>query len=108
MKGIIDKKLQNVISLPAEERYNYFLRKVADFEEVWGLYDNGWALSGGKEMRIVPFWPEKEFADACANNEWARYKPQAIPLTDFMEKWLVGMEKDGSLLQYSIPPKTGE
>lgn len=27
-----------------DERYDYFIRKAADLEEIWGLNDNGWAL----------------------------------------------------------------
>lgn len=34
-----NSKIDNVINLTASERYDYFIRKVADFEEVWGLKD---------------------------------------------------------------------
>ncbi|WP_255462680.1 DUF2750 domain-containing protein [Galbibacter sp. BG1] len=92
----INKKISNIINLSAQERYDYFIRKIADFEEVWGLYDgDGWAMTmddGGR--KAMPFWPEKEFAKLCAQNEWENYKPKAIGLDDFIEKWLVGMYKD--------------
>jgi len=43
---------------------------------------------------IIPFWPEREFAEICAVDTWNDYLPKAIPLFDFKEKWLFGMRKD--------------
>jgi len=57
------KKIENILRMSEDERYNYFIRKVADFEELWGLNDDGWALLGDNDdNRIFPVWPEKEFA----------------------------------------------
>lgn len=90
-----NKKIQNIINLSKEERYNYFIRKVADFEQVWGLYNDGWALLGDDlNNQVFPFWPEKEFAELCANDQWSGYEPKSIDLDNFMEKWIPGMEKD--------------
>lgn len=50
-----NSKIDNVINLTASERYDYFIRKVADFEEVWGLKDaEGWALMGSEEQVLFP------------------------------------------------------
>jgi hypothetical protein len=95
MRGI-NEKLTNVINLPAPERYSYFIRKVADFEEVWGLYDNGWALLENDGNRVIAFWPELEFAELCAVETWKNYTPKKINLEEFLEKWLTGMKKDGT------------
>lgn len=35
------KEFEFVINLPANIRYEYFIKKVVDSEEVWGLYENG-------------------------------------------------------------------
>jgi len=91
----INKKIENVIKLPPEERYDYFLRKVADFEQVWGLYSEGWAiLKDGQGKKVMPFWPEEEFAQICAKDTWQGYAPKSIELYDFIEKWLTGMYDD--------------
>lgn len=96
MKAINKSKVNNVINSSAEERYSYFIRKVADFEEVWGLYNEGWAmLEDNKEQNIIPFWPEEAFAQLCAEGVWESYQPKPIELNNFIEKWLPGMEKDG-------------
>jgi Protein of unknown function (DUF2750) len=89
------KKLENVRSLAAPERYAYFVRKVADFEEVWGLFAGGWATATDADGRkVLPFWPEEPFAKSCADGPWSGYMPRAIALHDFMDKWLPGMQKD--------------
>jgi len=90
------KKIENVIGLPMEERYNYFIRKVAEFEEVWGLYhEDGWAVLSDKDNRtILPFWPEEDFALLCCFEQWKNYTPKLISLDDFINKWLKGMKND--------------
>ncbi len=35
--------MEAVLALPREERYAHFVKRVADTEQVWGLYNNGWA-----------------------------------------------------------------
>jgi hypothetical protein len=89
-------KIENVIMLSLEDRYSYFVQKVTDFEEVWGIYhDNGWAvMSDNNSNMVIPFWPEEEFALLCCTEQWEGYVPKAISLNDFMNKWLPGMEKD--------------
>lgn len=92
------KKLSAVAALDAEERYGYFVRKVADFGQVWGLFETGWATACDDAGRdAIPFWPEAEFAEACATGDWAQYRPKVIELHDFLEKWLPGMHRDGRL-----------
>ena len=94
--AVINKhKLLNLMSAGADERYRYFVQKAVDFEEVWGLYKDGWALVADSEQQhALAFWPEEAFAEACANGSWHGYVPRAITLSDFTDKWLPGMEKD--------------
>lgn len=78
------------------KRYEYFIKKVADFEEVWGLYNKGWATTTDSDGRIlIPFWPRKEFAEACALHEWQSYVATSIELEEFINEWLPGMREDG-------------
>ena len=89
-------KIENIRLLSGEDKYDYFIRKVADFEEVWSLYDNGWALLGdGNGTELIPFWPEEAFAKLCATNQWQDYKPRSIDMDSFLTKWLPGMEQEG-------------
>jgi hypothetical protein len=90
------RKIDNVTKLSIEDRYDYFIRNVAELEEVWGLYKDSWALLSDDGDEIVfPVWPEKEFAALCCTGKWAEYTPKLIPLIDFMGQWIPKMEKDG-------------
>lgn len=82
------KKIENIFRLPSKERFSYFVRKVTDFEEVWGLSDGTeWALlDDSNDNQLFPVWPEKDFAEICANGVWENYVPKSIPLEDFLSK----------------------
>jgi len=106
MKDINDHKIANVINMDSEDRYLYFIRKITDFEEVWGLYNEGWATATNDEnQQIVLFWPEKQFANLCAQNILSNYEARNINLTQFMEKWLPGMKKDNTFAGIFYTPK---
>jgi hypothetical protein len=91
-----NKEFEAVIKQPAAIRYEYFIKKVVDYEEVWGLYNEGWATAQddlGKPL--IPFFPKREFAEGCAQLEWEGFRAKRIALDDFIGKWLYGMKADG-------------
>jgi uncharacterized protein DUF2750 len=89
------QEFENVTHLAPEKRYEYFIKKVADWREVWSLWNEGWALMGDKDHEeMVPVWPHAVFAEASAVGEWLGYKPKRIDLEDWLAKWTPGMEKD--------------
>ena len=90
-------KFKQVAGLACAERHAYFVRKVADTQEVWGLYQVGWATAQLEGKVAIPFWPEAAFAQACASGDWEHFQPRAIALGDFLHKWLPGMTGNGQL-----------
>ena len=94
------KEFKALMSSSAKSRYEYFIKKVIDFEEVWGLYDkDGWAVTSDEDGRLMfPFWPKREFANACAIDEWKSYISCSIDLNEFLEDWLPDMKEDGVML----------
>lgn len=91
-------KLKHILALSLEEKYYYFIRKCAEFEEVWGLFDEGWAiLTDDQNNTVIPFWPEEEIALYNCSNSWVTYQPKSISLNDFIDKWIPGMIKDKRL-----------
>ncbi|GAC44105.1 DUF2750 domain-containing protein [Paenibacillus popilliae] len=91
-----EKEFNAVIKLPANIRYEYFIKKVVSWEEVWGLFDDGWAMTEDDDGKLMmTFWPKKEFAEFCVFEEWSDYKPQSITLDEFITDWLPGLKKDG-------------
>jgi len=86
-------KIQNVIFLTKEARYDYFLRKIADSMCLWGLFKEGWATSKGSSI-LIPFWPEECFANICATDEWGGLSAECIDTEKFLNAWIPGMERD--------------
>lgn len=91
-------QIDAVLKLAGPARYEHFVKQVADWEEAWGLYSGGWALSGTSDgRRVFPLWPAREYAAACRTDEWANYEPTAIPLADLIDELLPSLERDGVL-----------
>jgi hypothetical protein len=95
-----DQEFAAVSALDGPGRYEYFIHKVADWSEVWGLAaEGGWVQLGDDQGReFMAVWPHQRYAEAFADGEKDGSEPQSIPLTVWMEKWLPGMERDGRLV----------
>ena len=65
-----------------EANYRKFIQQVADTEQVWGLSEGDiWATSSSNEYEdteVILFWSDAESANACAADEWANYKTEAL------------------------------
>lgn len=92
------RKIESLLKLDGAARYSFFIKTVADWEEVWGLYSEGWAMAGtDDDERVVPFWPSKELAEICADGEWSGYKPRSIKLEDFISTVLNDLREKNTL-----------
>lgn len=91
------QEYENVICLSTFDRYQYFLNKVADWEEVWSVGEgDGWRLMQDSTGTLcVPVWPARAFAEACCQGLWSAVTPKAISLSDWMTRWLPGIGTDG-------------
>lgn len=89
-------RMQAVLRLPAARRYAYFLQRVAESGEVWGLDGEGWALALDDAGRdVLPLWPTPEFAAMCATRLWSGFQPRAIKLHVLLENVLPQLEEEG-------------
>ena len=92
---ILKQEIENVLQIDKSKQYEYFLKKVADFEEVWSLKDDkGWVTLGIGGDIFFPIWPKKEFADICISDEWNNCYPESIELEEFLEYWIGGLKED--------------
>jgi Protein of unknown function (DUF2750) len=90
------KEFESMINQPANIRYEYFIKKVVDFEIVWGLYEDGWAVTvDDNGNKLLPLWPKKEFAEHCAVGDWAVYSVESMDLYEFMDEFLSRLKEDG-------------
>ncbi|MGK9204392.1 DUF2750 domain-containing protein [Sinorhizobium meliloti] len=80
------RQMEAVLALPGVKRFEHFIKVIADWQEVWGLYQDGWARAAADDgTAVFPLWPAKEYAQLCALNEWKGFEPRAISLIDFTE-----------------------
>ncbi|GGO00488.1 DUF2750 domain-containing protein [Saccharibacillus kuerlensis] len=90
------KQFNAIVSRPADLRYDYFVKKTANTQMLWGLYNEGWAMTTAPDgSALLPLWPEDEFALHCAIDEWNGYTSRPLDLHAFMEKILPKLEQDG-------------
>ncbi len=105
-----DQEFENVMNLPGPRRYEYFVKRTADWEELWTLRgEDGFVLVGDDEgSEYVPVWPHRRYAEACATDEWAGLQPEAIALHDWLEVWIPGMTRDSrSVAVFPLPKGQG-
>jgi hypothetical protein len=99
------KQMEAVLALPGVKRFEHFIKAIADWQEVWGLYQDGWALAATDDgTPVFPLWPAKVYAQVCAVNEWKGYEPRSIGLSDFREVLLPKLKLDGVLPGVSFTP----
>lgn len=93
-------EIEAVLATDAETRYRYFIKRTADWEQVWSLRNaDGWVLAAMDDGRqVAPFWPFQAFAQRAAVAQWADAEPTPIPLESFMERWLPGLAGDERLV----------
>lgn len=99
MKKLSQTQINAVIALTGSERYAHFIKRVADEEQVWGLYNDGWALAGlnDTEQTVFPVWPAKDYAELCIMGDWKGYEPRSIDLSLFMQEIIPDLEQKGIL-----------
>jgi len=86
-------------SLSADKRYDHFVAKVVENEQIWILSDEQGCVivsSGGEQC--VPVWPHPEYAAAWATDEWSDCQPTAIDLDTWMERWTPGLTEDDLMI----------
>jgi len=94
-----------VVALPGAKRYEHFIKVVVNWEEVWGLYQDGWALAATDDgKKVFPVWPAKEYAALCAAREWSGYEPTSFSLDSLMDELLPNLKRDGVLLGVFYTP----
>ncbi len=78
------KEIESVSKLSPLERYKYFIKKIADFEEIWTIIDeNGdYALSDIDDKVLISFWSAKEFIYSNLEGGWEKCVPKILSFDD--------------------------
>src|SRR5580704_17194945 len=95
-RTVSTNEIQSTLRLPGPDRYNYFIKYIADTEEAWGLWDDGWAMGKDDYDRpTFPIWPAREYAALCADGPWSNYEPTGIPVQELIHELLPMLDEDG-------------
>lgn len=72
------------------ELLEYFLYRVFETEEIWGLKESAlqWLTHEVNGQLVQPLWPYKRYADEAAIEQWENFVPVAVSLEYFMEQTL--------------------
>src|SRR5690242_1564773 len=97
---LTQREFESVSRLPPLERFKHFVKRVADWGEVWCLRgQSGWTVMGDQDGKeYIPIWPHPKYAEACSNGEWEGRKPEPIQLRDWLDKWTPGLTQDQRFL----------
>lgn len=102
------KEMETVLGLSGTERYGYFIERVADRGEVWGLQnEEGWVLISFDDGEAFCVWPHADFARACTLGDWADCMPEAVSLEELVEELVPALLRDNLRLAV-FPTPAGE
>ena len=104
------KRTEAIIKLSPENRYKHFIKYVSDWEVMYSLYDNGWALAENKNGKdLLPLWPSKSFAKLCKKDNWSHYNIKEISIYDFLEAFCSKLKtKNTDAIVFMTPRFTKE
>lgn len=90
------------LTINSQRRYENFIKRTSESNTVWGLKnEDRWCVCESndyEDTEVMLFWSDEAYAKQCAIEEWSDYKPEPIPLEEFMNNWLYGMNQDNLLV----------
>ncbi len=109
MRESLSPELQQAMTLDADGRYTFFIQQAVANGKLWILKDDsGCMLLNAEEEDAIPFWSDEELARVWAEKEWANCTPWAIPLKEWLDRWVKGMEEDGlAVAVFPLPEELG-
>ena len=104
------KEIETVSNLKPFDRYNYFIKKIADFEILYTLKssEGNFAISEVDNHFMLPLWSHKEFAALNLDKEWLDFEVFEISLEELTDKFFPFILKNGYLINvFPMNNKTG-
>lgn len=103
-------QIDNVMALKPLERYKYFIKKIADFEEVWTIKDNNgdYALSDVEDNTFLSLWSAREYVESNLNCGWEDCVPIKLSLEELGDNLLpIAFENDYLINVFPVNGKSG-
>ena len=105
-----NKRFTAVTQLDAQKRYEFTVKHVAGGEEIWFLVDEegDFVLTADDDDNVfIPVWPEEEFANACAQANWADTQPTSMDIEEFLLEAVPSFIAEGMQLAIFPLPNDG-
>lgn len=94
-------------TMTPEARYDYLVTEVKEHKQIWTLQDtDGCVMLTTDDEDCIPMWPTEESASDWACDDWKDCTPLAIPLNEWLERWVIGMQDDD--LYVAVFPVEGD
>ncbi len=107
---ISQKEIESICKLPPFDRYNYFIKRVADFETMYTLVNDAGnlVLSEIEDKYLLPFWSAQVYAELNIANEWEKYTVKKVTLEEFEDDYIDMIVENNYLINiFPIDNKTG-
>ncbi|MCL1095710.1 DUF2750 domain-containing protein [Shewanella kaireitica] len=89
------KSLKQITEMTPESRYDYLVEQVKEHKTLWSLQDlDGCVMLTTDDEDCIPMWPTEEAAALWAVDDWKDCQALAIPLDEWLERWVPGMQDD--------------
>lgn len=93
--SLSSEQLNTIEKYDDEQRLSYLLQQVVSNQEIWILADeHGCVMLNTEDEDCVPVWPNQEFAQRWATDEWQHCQPEAISLNKWYSRWSTGLADD--------------
>jgi hypothetical protein len=100
-------ELNDMLEANQQQRAQFFDRLVNQHQQIWILHDqDGAVMLTTDEEDCIPVWPTAEAAELWRNEEWSDCEAMPVQLSDWFQRWTVGMQDDE--LCVAVFPLPGE
>jgi len=91
-----EKQYEAVLALDSFDRYDHFISKVADWQQLWGVKsEEGWLVPVAPEdFEYFPLWPHYEYAQKITDESFPGHTAIEISLEELLDYWLPLFEQD--------------
>lgn len=89
------EKVKQILQMDDAQRAVYFVNETVTQNQLWILTDeHGCVMLNTEDEDCVPVWPNEEFAQAWATEQWQDCRPEAISLNKWFSRWTHGLADD--------------
>lgn len=106
---VSEKEIENVSKLEPFQRYEYFIKRVADSEKLYSLKnEENWAIAEVDQYKLFSLWPARQFAEKQIIEGWSNYQVAEIGLVNFNDEIGPMIKEKGFLLNvFSVGNQSG-